>query len=266
MKMMKISQEAKKLYQEEGYMLLEGVIPKNDLDLLQQECQIAIGRMDKKMDAKNTDKLGVWHGDSEGQNNFKNQKGKRYFIDNCFKVQSKLRRFLFGELMAEICHATIGEDALLFWEQFVVKGAQEGQKFSWHQDSGYVNYPNHKPYLSCWCALDDMSESNGTLHLLPFSRSGIRSYVQHITDKNSNDKVGYFGSDPGLIIEMEAGSIVAFTSLNFHASGTNSTDKLRRAYVVQYSSEPIMTADGTKLWGNAEKFLTKGKITDQVIY
>ena len=55
MKMMKISQEAKKLYQEEGYMLLEGVIPKNDLDLLQQECQIAIGRMDKKMDAKNTD-------------------------------------------------------------------------------------------------------------------------------------------------------------------------------------------------------------------
>ena len=65
---------------------------------------------------------------------------------------------------------------------------------------------------------------------------------------------------------MEAGSIVAFTSLNFHASGTNSTDKLRRAYVVQYSSEPIMTADGTKLWGNAEKFLTKGKITNQIIY
>ena len=90
--------------------------------------------------------------------------------------------------------------------------------------------------------------------------------MQHITDKNSNDKVGYFGSDPGLIIEMEAGSIVAFTSLNFHASGTNSTDKLRRAYVVQYSSEPIMTADGTKLWGNAEKFLTKGTITDQIIY
>ena len=79
MKMMKISQEAKKLYQEEGYMLLEGIIPKNDLDLLQQECQIAIGRMDKKMDAKNTDKLGARHGDSEGQNNFKNQKSKRYF-------------------------------------------------------------------------------------------------------------------------------------------------------------------------------------------
>ena len=59
----------------------------------------------------------------------------------------------------------------------VIKGAETGMKFSWHQDSGYVNYPDHKPYLTCWCALDDMSEANGTVHLLPFSRSGIRSWV-----------------------------------------------------------------------------------------
>ena len=89
---------------------------------------------------------------------------------------------------------------------------------------------------------------------------GIRSYVHHIVDEDSNDKVGYFGNDPGLTIEMKAGSILAFSSLNFHASGTNTTDKYRRAYIAQYSCEPIMSADGEKLWGNADPFLIDGRM------
>ena len=30
---------------------------------------------------------------------------------------------------------------------------------------------------------------------------------------------------------------------------------MRRVYLMQYSSEPVLTADGKKLWGNAEPFL-----------
>jgi len=65
-----------------------------------------------------------------------------------------------------------------------------------------------------------------------------------------------------LTVEMEAGSIVAFTSLNFHSSGRNTTDKFRRAYIAQYSCEPIMSADDTKLWGNAEPVLLNGKMVE----
>ena len=255
-----ISPEKKQLYRDEGYMILERAIPNPHLDLLRKQCQIAMDRIDAQMDDEGTDKLGVWHGDTEDTLNFKNHRGSRYFIDNCFKQQTDLRQFLFSELMADLCRATLGDNAYLFWEQYVIKGSQKGKKFSWHQDSGYVNYPDHKPYLSCWCALDDMSEANGTLHLLPFSHVGIRSWVQHIVDDVSNDKVGYFGREPGLTVEMEAGSIVAFSSLNFHSSGTNTTDKFRRAYIAQYSCEPIMSADGTKLWGNAEPVLLDGKM------
>ncbi len=255
-----ISSERKDLFLEEGYMILEGAISPSHLELLRNECQLAIDRIDEQMDREGTDKLGVWHGDTKESLNFKHHRGNRYFIDNCFKLQPNLRQFLFSELMAMICLSTLGKNAYLFWEQFVIKGAHKGKKFSWHQDSGYVNYPDHKPYLSCWCALDDMSEANGTLHLLPFSKVGIRSYVQHIVDEDSNDKVGYFGNDPGLTIEMEAGSIVAFTSLNFHSSGTNTTNKFRRAYIAQYSCEPIMSSDGENLWGNAEPFLIDGKL------
>jgi ectoine hydroxylase-related dioxygenase (phytanoyl-CoA dioxygenase family) len=243
-----ISQEQRDLYRSEGYMILERAIPPSFLELLRGQCQQAIDRMDAQMDAEGTDTLGI------------NHRGSRYFVANCFREQPELRTFLFSELMADVCRATLGENAYLFWEQYVIKGAETGMKFSWHQDSGYVNYPDHKPYLTCWCALDDMSEANGTVHLLPFSRSGIRSWVQHIVEEGSNDKVGYFGSDPGITVEVPAGSIVAFTSVNFHSSGTNTTDRMRRVYLAQYSCEPITSADGSRLWGNAEPLLLDGAL------
>ena len=242
-----ISDEQKEQYSEEGYMILERVIPEAHLELLRDECQGQIDRMHARMDAEGSDVLGINHRD------------KRYFVSNCFKERPILREFLFSDVMAEVCKATLGENAWLFWEQYVVKGKQEGMKFSWHQDSGYVGYPEHRPYLTCWCALDDMSEENGTVHVLPFSRAGIRSWVQHIVEEGSNDKVGYFGDDPGISANIPAGSIVAFTSINFHCSGANTTSALRRAYLGQYSAGPILNREGTALWGNAEPFLRDGE-------
>jgi ectoine hydroxylase-related dioxygenase (phytanoyl-CoA dioxygenase family) len=43
---------------------------------------------------------------------------------------------------------------------------------------------------------------------------------------------------------VDAGSIVCFSSTVFHRSGPNTTDRLRRVYVAQYSPEPILNDDG----------------------
>jgi ectoine hydroxylase-related dioxygenase (phytanoyl-CoA dioxygenase family) len=242
-----VTDEQKQQFMDEGYFILESVIPEHHLELLRSQCQAFIDKKDAQMDALGTDVQGI------------NHRNKRYFVSNCFKDEPKLRDFLFSDLMADICQATLGDDAYLFWEQYVVKGAEAGMKFSWHQDSGYVGYPDHKPYLTCWCPLDDVCEENGTVHLLPYSRSGIRSWVQHIVQEGSNDKVGYFGSDPGIAVQVPAGSVVAFSSIAFHSSGANTTDQMRRVYLAQYSCEPIMTADGKMLSGSAEPLLKGGK-------
>lgn len=242
-----ITEEQKQQYREEGYFILESVIPEPLLELLRGECGTFIDQMDTEMERQNTEVLGL------------NHRNKRYFVSNCFRKQPKLREFLFSDLMAEVCRATLGDSAYLFWEQYVVKGAEAGMKFSWHQDSGYVGYPDHKPYLTCWCALDDMSEENGTVYVMPYSHIGIRSWVKHIREEGSNDMVGYFGPEKGVPAIVPAGSIVVFTSVNFHCSGTNSTDAMRRAYLAQYSAEPLLSQDGSRLWGSAEPLLKDGK-------
>ena len=126
-----------------------------------------------------------------------NARGKRYFSNFIYEDQPELRRFLYGDTMAEVCGAVLGDVAYMFWEQYVIKAGDPDTAFAWHQDSGYV-HEDHEPYLTCWIALDDVTEENSTVYLLPYSRSGIRSYIKHVTDPVINDKVCYFGSDPGL--------------------------------------------------------------------
>ena len=242
-----INENQKKQYLDQGYFVLENVIPAEHLEMLRDECSRFIDRSNCEMDAAGTDVLGL------------NHRNSRYFIHDCYRLSDRLGEFIFSEVMADICRATLGGEAYLFWNQYVVKCAEVGMKFSWHQDSGYVGH-DHRPYLTCWCPLDDVTIENGTVYVLSYDRAGTRSRVEHIRDKGSNDLVGYHGDDPGEPVIAPAGSIAVFSSTTFHRSGPNTTNQMRRVFLAQYSAEPIMTADGSRLWGEAEPFLENGSI------
>lgn len=232
-------------YEEKGYFVLESVIPQNHLAVLRSECDRYVGLLEAEMDRQSADVVGI------------NHRSRRYFIANRYKDSPHLAKFIFSDLMAEICRATLGDTAYLFHEQFVVKAAEKGMKFAWHQDSGYVGHP-HKPYLTCWCPLDDVTIENGTVYMLPYDRAGTRRMTQHMRESETNDQVGYFGEDPGEPVIVPAGSIACFSSVCFHRSGANTTQKIRRVYLPQYSSEIITHPDSDKPWGLAEPFLRAG--------
>ena len=242
-----ITDEQRQQYLEEGYFVLERVLSPDQLELLRGVADFAVTKADQQMDAEGVDSLGL------------TTRGKRYFASLIYRDQPQLRAFLFSELMADICRATLGDEAHLFWEQYVIKAGDPDTTFAWHQDSGYV-HENHEPYLTCWIALDDITADNGPVFLLPYSRSGIRSYIKHIRDDRVNDQVCYFGSDPGIPALVPAGSVVVFSSVVIHRSGPNLTDQLRRVYLAQYSNEVITTADGREPWGPSEQFLRNGQM------
>ena len=233
-------------YERDGFFLLHSVIPEKDLEMLRSECASLVGEQDAEMDRLKTDKLNL------------SRRNSRYFVFLAYKTRPQLGAFIFSDLMEEICRATIGDTAYLFWEQFVVKGTdKKGAEFGWHQDSGYVDHP-HKPYVNAWVALDDMTIHNGTVSMLSYEKAGTRVKVEHKPDTKSGDRIGYFGTDPGVPAVMKAGSIAVFSSVCFHRSGANNTPKMRRAYAVQFSPEIVYEADGS-LKGLDEAFLTNGK-------
>jgi hypothetical protein len=210
-----ITSEHARQFREDGFFVLKRTVPPGDLDTLRGECQRFIDERDREMDRLRVDKLDL------------DRRGSRYFV-HAYGMSPGVERFLSSGLMGQIAQAALGDTVYLFNEQYVVKAAEQGMPFSWHQDSGFIDYP-HRPYLTCWIALDDMTEANGTVYLLPYSRAGTRDVIKHIRDEESNDLVGYFGNDPGDPVIVPAGSIVCFSSTLFHRSGPNTTDRVRRA-------------------------------------
>jgi len=244
-----ITAEQIEQYRSHGYFVLDAVIPDAHVRMLREECATAIESIHKEMDRTESDTLGISHRNS------------RYFI-SIYRTNDKLGDFLFSPLMADVCRATLGDTAYLFFEQYVVKAAERGMKFSWHQDSGYVPY-DHRPYLTCWCTLDDVNEENGTVYVLPYDRAGTRVRQEHVREEGSNDLVGYFGDDPGEPVIAPAGSIAVFASTVFHRSGPNTTNGIRRIYLAQYSAEPLLSQDGTKPLNFAEPFLENDRIVER---
>lgn len=246
-----VSAAARESFERDGFAVLESVIDAETLAMLREECAVFVERTDRWLQRRGTDVFGITH------------RGKRYFIANRYRDSERMRGFLFGELMQSVATAFLGPTVYLFNEQWVVKGADQGMKFAWHQDSGYVQFRDpgnvHKPYLTCWCALDDMSRENGAIAVLPHRRAGSRDTVfPHRREPGSNDLVGYEGDDPGELCEMPAGSIAVFTSTSLHRSGANATGRPRRAYLAQYTSAPIYSTSG-ELWAQAVPFVADGR-------
>ncbi len=233
-------------YRDEGFFILDKVIPDRDLEILRAECTELVLAQEAEMDRLKSDVLNL------------SRRNSRYFVFLAYRDRPRLGEFIFSDLMAEICRATVGNNAMLFWEQFVVKGTDKaGAEFPWHQDSGYVDRV-HTPYVNCWIPLDDVTEENGTVYILPFSRAGTRERVEHKPVPNSNDRVGYFGKESGIPVVARAGSIAVFSSVSVHRSGANSTSQMRRAYSIQYSPDVVLDADGS-LKGLEEPFLKDGR-------
>jgi len=113
---MKISEEQRHQFNEDGYFVLERVVPDEWVQMLREECSYFIGCKDQELEKKRDATLGISH------------KGKRYFISRQYRKSSRLWRFIFSDLMAEICRATLGKEAYLFNEQWVVKGSKVGMK------------------------------------------------------------------------------------------------------------------------------------------
>jgi hypothetical protein len=216
------------------------------LEMLREECAHGIERIHQWMDAHHRDVMRISH------------RGKRYFITGGPRESEALRRFLFGDLMETICRAILGDTVYLFNEQYVVKAGEGGMQFAWHQDSGYLPF-EHKPYMSCWIALDDMSEENGTVYVLPYSTAGVKQRVAHQREAGTNDMVGYHGQEQGVPVVVPAGSMMVFSSVAFHRSGSNRTERMRRVYLPQYSASPIRRPGDSEPFVLAVPFLIDGR-------
>lgn len=210
-------------FRRHGYAVFKDAIDGSDLIMLRSVCDTLLAEPPR-------DGGSGLHSIGQGQ--------ARRFLRHRHVDFPELADFVLGATADRILQQCLGFGALLFNEQFVVKGASKGASFAWHQDSAYVGF-EHAPYVSLWIALDDATEENGCVYLIPRDLDANPGIDPHEHVNGTDELNGYFGDDPGLPMTCRAGTVVAFSSRTLHRSGENRTDRPRRAYLAQYSSEPV---------------------------
>jgi ectoine hydroxylase-related dioxygenase (phytanoyl-CoA dioxygenase family) len=184
------------------------------------------------------------------------QEGARFDIAEAgaitFTVHAVLRSaaardFAHHPVLVGLAADLLGPDVNLYWDQAVYKKPEKPRRFPWHQDTGYTFVqPQH--YLTCWVALTDATIDNGCPWILPGAhRAGtlLHRWVDPIGWECLREVSG------AVAAEVPAGGAVVFSSLTPHLTGPNTTDEVRKAYIVQYAPVGTQAVKGDWLSGGA---------------
>jgi phytanoyl-CoA hydroxylase len=160
------------------------------------------------------------------------------FYNNIAQQKPEVKEFVTQDRLLAFGIELIGPDLTLHVNQLVYKYPEAAKDFPWHQDNGYrVIEPEE--YLSCWIALSDATTDNGCLWVLPGShRQGL---IPH--EDTPIGKQCYFGSNPGVAVQVKKGGLVIFSSMLVHRSGPNRSKDVRKSFLVQYTDASVVDVD-----------------------
>ncbi len=145
-----------------------------------------------------------------------------------------------------IARQLIGDDAALDYDQFLTKKPGKADAaFAWHQDLGYwpTGTPDTKT-VTLSLALDDADEENGCLQVVPgthreeslrehrpvqVSDAGLRDGGHTLSlDLRADDQVEF--------LPVRRGSLTLHDERIVHGSAGNTSNRLRRTYVIAFRS------------------------------
>jgi ectoine hydroxylase-related dioxygenase (phytanoyl-CoA dioxygenase family) len=142
--------------------------------------------------------------------------------------------------------------AVRFWhDQIFSKPAHHGGIVAWHQDYSYWTRTQPMQHLSCWIGLDDSSRDNGCVHYVPGSHrwnllpiTGLANDMRAIESVLTAEQKADFKP---VAIELKKGEASFHHALMVHGSFENSTDKPRRATVINVFRDGVVSAANSPL-------------------
>lgn len=119
----------------------------------------------------------------------------------------------------------IGGPVIKILDQLFTKPAQSGMGTSWHTDNAYFGLKDPMAGVAMWIAVDDATEENGALRILP---KVFRQSFSHKSDPKSDHHIRTtVPEDEAVVCTMKAGSVAFFCFGTPHATGDNLSPRAR---------------------------------------
>lgn len=158
--------------------------------------------------------------------------------------------------------------AVRFWhDQIFSKPAHHGGIVAWHQDYSYWTRTHPMQHLSCWIGLDDSTRDNGCVHYVPGSHrwnllpiTGLANDMHAIEAVLTESQKAQFHPVP---IELKKGEASFHHPLMVHGSFENSTERPRRATVINVFRDGVLSASDEPLLAGVPAIATGRKVEGQ---
>jgi ectoine hydroxylase-related dioxygenase (phytanoyl-CoA dioxygenase family) len=231
-----VDEEQVRFYERNGYIQLHDILSHAELEQVRTAVDDALAM---RLDARHDMGLVAAHDSA-------------VFVQkiNLWQVHPGVRHYVFNPMLAEIARRLMRARRVRLWHDHVlVKMPGDSKASEWHQDLPF--WPMVESVaLSCWMALDDVTEANGCLAFVPGSHRLGRLDPLWGKLKDPRDLVTVVPGATtagielkGVFQPMRAGSCTFHNGLTLHYAGPNTTDRPRRAMGVGYM------ADGTRFNG-----------------
>lgn len=220
----KITSAQVQQFNDDGYLIVEGLLDREETDFVLQTARGDREKVDNAMSLTDASgkqsKLSMWN----------------HPEDNIYGVIARSRRIV------DTMEALFGDEVYHYHSKIMLKEPRVGGAWEWHQDYGYwyLNGCLYPDMASCLIALDPATKENGCLQVLKGSHRLGR--VEH----------GQFGTqvcaDPERVnaalerlelvyCEMAPGTAVLFHGNTLHASDANDSENPRWSLICCYNTK-----------------------------
>ena len=224
----RLSEEQADQFNRDGFIVLENVFSDEELAPVIEATDELEARTDSFLSGMDNGRASIA------------EKGAITFSLFAVQFSQAARSFAAHPVFAELCHDLVGPNARLYHDQAVYKKPEKPRRFPWHQDNGYT-FVMPQQYLTCWVALTDATIDNGCPQVargLHHQGTLLHRYV---------DPLGWeiFEDHPDVVTApVGKGGMVVFSSLSPHLTGPNTTDSVRKAYILQYAPDGAEVLQG----------------------
>lgn len=234
-----LSNEQITAYNDDGYLVLRGVFPRDEMAELRREAHALIERLTRQHDVDAT-----W-GSARGLGD-----GRRTQLLHCHDTQfqsAAFSRLLVDPRLVDPVADLIGPNVQLHHNKLFIKPPEKGSPFPMHQDHPFFPHERHT-MLAAIVHFDDAPLAKGCVRVVPGShRNGP---LEHDPEGSFHLPLDQYPLESSVPIEAQAGDVLIFSYLTIHGSGVNESDEARTTLLVQMRApDDRPTTDGHRSRG-----------------
>lgn len=247
-----LTQEQIAFYREQGYLGVENVLSQREVDDLRRVTDAFVEKSREVVEHTEVFDLEPGHTPE-------NPKLRR--LKSPIEQHEVYRNALHHEKILDAVSQLIGYGLRCNGNKLNMKQPGYGSPVEWHQDWAFYPHTNDD-LLAVGVVLDDMTEDNGPLLVIPGSHEGP-VYDHHldghfcgaVTDPTFSDK----GTTP---VMVKAGGITIHHVRMLHGSVSNTSDRPRRLLLFQYCAIDAFPLGGITNWDAFNATIVRGEPTN----